>query len=363
MPFQAKRQTRELAPTQKVKPVLREERHHRRTEDILLKKRKAGFGRNKKQTRAGLKGREGKRKQRLVKESGVTELAALPAMRVRRIKIADIVVKDPRELNPTDVAAKAESMTTIGLKTPITVRKVDGQIELVAGEERFAAAKLLGWKEIDAAFFKGGRTPARIWHHLENLDHSDKFTPLEKAEKLAEVVELTDKLFSRQNVEKKRGRPIGVITRVLSNLSIKGKTVGARRRRVERALTISKLPPEVKAAVKAREPGMTDKMLSDIARQKTPETQLEKLDEIVKRKAKARPAKRNRVNKNKANLEGSEGKAPAKKHPDEVIYAELKSQCPATFRRTWKVAPTKVQRRFLREVLNWEGGKPIAPSP
>ena len=105
---------------------------------------------------------------------------------------------------------------------------------------------------------------------------------------------------------------------------------------------------------------MTDKMLSDIAREKTPETQLEKLDEIVKRNAKKQAAKRKRVNKNKANLEGSEEKAPAKKHPDEVILAELKSECPATFRRTWNEASTEVRRRFLREVLQWEGGKPLS---
>jgi ParB-like chromosome segregation protein Spo0J len=320
----------------------------------MLKKKKSGSGRNKKQTRAGLKGREGKPKQR---QSGAAELAALPAMKVRRIKIANIVVKDPRKLNPTDVAAKAESMTTIGLKTPITVRKVGGQIELVAGEERFAAAKLLGWEEIDAAFFKGGGVPARMWHHVENLDHSDKFTPLEKAEKLAEVVELTDKLFLRQNVEKKRGRPIGIITRVLSKLPIKGKTTKARFKRVERALKINKLPPEVKAAVKGREPGMTDKMLSEIAREKTPEAQVNKIEEIVKRTAKAQAAKRDRVRK-KAHQKPDE-KAPARKHPDDVIFAELKSECPATFRRTWKVAPTKVQRQFLREDLFWEGGKPI----
>jgi ParB-like chromosome segregation protein Spo0J len=343
-------------PTQKVKPVLREERHHRRTEDILLKKRKAGFGRNKKQTRAGLKGREGKPKQR---QSGATELAAPPAMRVRRIKIADIVVKDPRALNPVDVAAKAESMATIGMKTPITVRKVGGQIELVAGEERFAAAKLLGWEEIDAAFFKGGKIAARIWHHLENLDHSDKFTALEKAEQLAEVVELTDKLFLRQNVEKKRGRPIGIITRVLSKLPIKGKTTKARFKRVERALKINKLPPEVKAGTKAHGLDKTESSLWQIAKEKTSETQLKKLDEIVKRNAKKQAAKRNRVKKSKAKTERPNEKAPARKHPDDVIFAELKSETLPNFRRTWAKAPTMVQRRYLREVLQWEGGKPI----
>jgi ParB-like chromosome segregation protein Spo0J len=325
----------------------------------MRKTKRSGLGRKKKPARAALEARKNSAKQHLIKQSRVTDLAALPAMKVRRIKIANIVVENPRKLNPADVAAKAESMATIGMKTPVTVRKVGGQIELVAGEERFAAAKLLGWKEIDAAFFKGGRTPARIWHHLENLDHSDKFTPLEKAEKLAEVVELTDKLFSRQNVGKRRGRPIGVITRVLSNLSIKGKTVEARRRKVERALTISKLPPEVKAAVKAREPGMTDKMLSEIAGEKTPEAQVKKIEDIVKRKAKAQAAKRNRVN-NKAQAQKTDEKAPAKKHPDDVIFAELRSETSANFRRTWAVARTKVCRRYLREVLNWEGGKPVS---
>src|ERR1700730_5610005 len=320
---------------------------------------KREMNRKKKPARAALEARKNSDKQHLDKQSGVTKLAALPAMKVRRIKIADVVVKNPRELNPTDVAAKAESMATIGMKTPITVRKVGGQIELIAGEERLEAAKLLGWEEIDAGFFKGGKIPARMWHHLENLDHSDKFTALEKAEKLAEVVELTDKLFSRQNVEKKQGRPIGIITRGLSKLPIKGKTVEAQRKRVERTLAISKLPPEVKAAVKAREPGMTEKMLSKIAREKTPEAQVKKIEEIVKRKAKAQAAKRDRVN-NKAQAQKPDAKAPATKHPDDAVFAELKSECTANFRRTWAAASTKVRRQFLREVLEWEGGTPVS---
>jgi hypothetical protein len=184
MPFQAKRQAGEFAPIADITPALRWARLTAgRNGDNMLGKKKAGSGRNTKRTRAGLKGREGKPKQR---QSGATELAALPAMRVRRIKIADIIVTQPRKLKQSDVLAKAESMATIGLKTPITVRQIKGRITLIAGEERLEAAKLLGWEEIDAAFFKGGKISSRMWHHLENLDHSDKFTPLEKAERLAD---------------------------------------------------------------------------------------------------------------------------------------------------------------------------------
>jgi hypothetical protein len=104
---------------------------------------------------------------------------------------------------------------------------------------------------------------------------------------------------------------------------------------------------------------MTDKMLSEIAREKTPEAQVNKIEEIVKRKAKPQAAKRDRVNK-KAQAQKPEEKAPAKKPPDNVVFAELKSECPANFRGTWAVASTKVRRRFLREILKWEGGKPVS---
>jgi ParB family transcriptional regulator, chromosome partitioning protein len=321
---------------------------------------KREMNRKKKPARAASEARKKKSKQRLIKQSGVTELAALPAMKVRRIKIPDVVVKNPRELNPTDVAAKAESMATIGLKTPPTVRKVHGQIELVAGEERLEAARLLGWEEIDAAFFKGGKIPARMWHHLENLDHSDKFTPLEKAEKLAEVVELKGELISRQNVEKKRGRPIGTLARVQATLPIKGKTAKARIKRMQRALKINELPSEVKAKLKGHGLDKKQSVLLDIIKEKASQSQLQKIDEIVKRNVRKQAAKRNRVKKSKAKAEKLGEKASAKKHPDNVIFAELRSQCPADLRRTWAAASTKVKRRFLRAILKWEGGKPLA---
>jgi hypothetical protein len=100
--------------------------------------------------------------------------------------------------------------------------------------------------------------------------------------------------------------------------------------------------------------------LLEIAREKSPEAQLDKINEIVKRNARKQAEKRNRVKKSKPKAEKPTEKAQTKKHPDDVIFAELKSECSANFRRTWVAASTKVRRRFLREVLKWEGGKPIA---
>ena len=46
------------------------------------------------------------------------------------------------------------------------------------------------------------------------------------------------------------------------------------------------------------------------------------------------------------------------KHRDDVILAELKSETSANFRRIWAEALTRtdVCHRYLREILNWEGG-------
>ncbi len=66
----------------------------------MRKTKRFRLSRKKKPARAALEARKNSAKQHLVKQSEVIKLAALPAMKVRRIKIADIVVKNPRELNP-----------------------------------------------------------------------------------------------------------------------------------------------------------------------------------------------------------------------------------------------------------------------
>ena len=63
------------------------------------------------------------------------------------IEISAITVgTDRREALPEDVQKMAESMTKIGLLSPITV---DKHHALIAGLHRLEAAKLLGWEEIE----------------------------------------------------------------------------------------------------------------------------------------------------------------------------------------------------------------------
>ena len=288
-------------------------------------------------------------------------------VKASEISIEDVLIsEDHRPLDLEAVAVIAASMKMIGQQTAIRVRAApgqDGKAILVGGWRRIEAAKSLGWGTIRAEFIDGDEVLAELCEIADDLHRSD-LTALEKAEKLAKWVRLTTERepISRQKVAKfGPGRPEGVIARAARELPIKGKTLQARRKRLERSIKIDAMSADAKAA--AIEAGLdtSPSALHEISKEQTTEAQLEKIAEIVKRKAKQR-AKRNRVKKSKAKADAPEEKAPPPKHPDDVIFAELRSQTSADLRRTWAKARTKVRRRYLREVLHWEGGKPTSKS-
>ena len=102
-----------------------------------------------------------------------------------------------REVRHPHVAALAESMKQIGLRTPITVRSVMKIIngrdqpawEIVAGHHRYEAAIRLGWREIDAIEFDGAELDAELWEIDENLMRSE-LTEMERARALARRKEI-----------------------------------------------------------------------------------------------------------------------------------------------------------------------------
>jgi hypothetical protein len=103
-------------------------------------------------------------------------------MQTARIRISDIVLVTERlrALQPSAVASLAESIREIGLRTPITVRMVNGKPHLVTGEHRVAAMKANREDHIDAVIFDNERD-ARIWAIDENLQRAD-LTALERSQ-------------------------------------------------------------------------------------------------------------------------------------------------------------------------------------
>ena len=78
----------------------------------------------------------------------------IPDRKIVRIPL-NLIDKSPYQnrskLDENYIADLAENIQTDGLNNPISVRtKADGRYELIAGDTRQAAARVLGWTEIDA---------------------------------------------------------------------------------------------------------------------------------------------------------------------------------------------------------------------
>ena len=86
-----------------------------------------------------------------------------------------------------------DSLSRIGLKTPITLRATDdGDLLLVAGLHRLEAARRLGWEEIQATItYDWTADEARMWEISENLARAE-LTALERDEHVAEWIRLAD---------------------------------------------------------------------------------------------------------------------------------------------------------------------------
>lgn len=84
------------------------------------------------------------------------------------------------ELNPEETQILADDMARQGQIQPIAVKQIDGERwELVAGRRRWEAAKLLGWKEIEA--FEGEyREGILIAAAAENIRRK-QLSPLEES--------------------------------------------------------------------------------------------------------------------------------------------------------------------------------------
>lgn len=70
----------------------------------------------------------------------------------KEIQLSDILTnpEQPRVFGKEDVGDLVESMKRLGLIEPIVIRKSGKKFQIVAGERRYQAAKVLGWKSIPA---------------------------------------------------------------------------------------------------------------------------------------------------------------------------------------------------------------------
>src|SRR6266851_4288073 len=91
----------------------------------------------------------------------------------------------------------SESMRQIGLKQSILVRPMRDRFEVVSGERRLRAAKLLGWTSISAVVQDLSNLEAAIGGLVENVQRED-LTPIERARAFKQLTDPPFNLSQRE---------------------------------------------------------------------------------------------------------------------------------------------------------------------
>jgi ParB-like chromosome segregation protein Spo0J len=114
--------------------------------------------------------------------------------RIESVAINDIkVVDERRPVDKKKMRMIAESISTIGLRTPLTVRqRNNGGIVLVAGLHRLEAAKSLHWEKIDCFVVADTKIQRQLWMIAENV-HRANLTKLQRSEAIAQWGKLIKK--------------------------------------------------------------------------------------------------------------------------------------------------------------------------
>ena len=166
-----------------------------------------------------------------------------------------------RPLNEETVANLKKSIREIGLRTPITVKRVkrgatkslmkDGY-EVVAGGHRLAACDQIGMDEIPCIIIEDNPEECRKWEIAENL-HRAELTALQRAEQTAEWMRLIgeEPPKKEENFQSAQVEPIGKKERghkAKGGINDAARQLGISRADAQRAAKVASLTPEAKAA-------------------------------------------------------------------------------------------------------------------
>jgi ParB-like chromosome segregation protein Spo0J len=191
------------------------------------------------------------KRKAIAKSASPGDGATSPSYKIHHILVEQIEVsKKRRQVHPEKVKDLKDSIATIGLRTPLTVKPLWGKKPLITGLHRLEAVKALGWKKVPCVYITGGEKVARLWEISENL-HRAELTDLEEYEYIAEWLKLTeeDKPVSAQNGQKgKTGRPKGGLSEAARKLPGKG-TESAKRHKLTRAAKVGGLDAEVRRGI------------------------------------------------------------------------------------------------------------------
>jgi ParB family transcriptional regulator, chromosome partitioning protein len=126
----------------------------------------------------------------------------------------------------------AESMKQEGLLNPVVVRKVAAGFELISGERRLRAAKLLGWPALEAKVIGTvSEAEAAAKGLIENIQREDLNT-IEEAEGYKELNRLDPKYWTQNKIAQNCGKTQGHVSEFLRFLTLPEIVKGYIRRRI-----------------------------------------------------------------------------------------------------------------------------------
>jgi ParB family transcriptional regulator, chromosome partitioning protein len=245
----------------------------------------------------------------------------LKTIRVKAIR----VIGQHRPVVSKKVQIIADSMTKIGLKTPITVRAGKKGPALITGLHRLEAARSLGWRKIDCFVMKGDKTERRLWTVAENLHRAD-LTSLQRSEFVAEWERLVKQEKGAQDAQPGGRQPKD------KGISKTAKQLGITRDEVRRSMAVAKISRKAKHAAEAAGVADNQKILLEVAKEPK-NAQVAKVHELANRKRdKKRAVSREEKKQFKA-----------------LKRAFARAQ---DFKIAWNGASEPVRKKFVKIVLN-----------
>lgn len=141
-----------------------------------------------------------------------TEIVSIP--------VTQIVANpyQPRKIfSDEELQDLAESIKSIGLIQPITVRQVEEHYEIVVGERRFRAVKMAGLEAIPAVVANITDEQSAVMALIENIQRQD-LNFIEEAEALLQLMETHG--FTQKSLAEKIGKNQSTVSNKLRVLSL-----------------------------------------------------------------------------------------------------------------------------------------------
>ena len=152
----------------------------------------------------------------------------------------------------------AVSIKQYGILNPILVRKVNDKYEIIAGERRYRAAKMVGLKEIPVIIKQITTSELAEIALIENLQRS-KLSPIEEANSYQEILRLTN--LTQEQLGKKIGKSQAAIANKIRLLNLPPN--------IKEALNNNKISEHhARSLLKVKDPEEQDNLLKRIINEK-----------------------------------------------------------------------------------------------